>query len=160
VTLVPSSSLHFYPFHFLARRAVDSYDSEMRPVLHAQCPHATKRRAARPTCEVVRLRDFRLVGRQIIDLSTRGMLLETDLSILTGEELMVTFKSPIDNRWFDCEATVARVLQGRRRRDERRAVGICFTPLDPWTEIVLCDHLRSAPPMRAQGQLSATRQFS
>jgi hypothetical protein len=88
------------------------------------------------------------------------MLLETDLAILTGEELLVTFKSPVDNRWFDCEATVARVLQGRRRQDERRAVGISFAPLDPWTEIVLCDHLRAAPPVRLQGQLSGTRQLS
>jgi PilZ domain-containing protein len=106
------------------------------------------------------MRDFRLVGHQVIDLSTRGMLLETDLSILTGEELIVTFKSPVDHRWFDCEATVARVLQGRRRRDERRAVGISFAPLDPWTEIVLCDHLRSAPAVRVQGRLNATRQWS
>jgi PilZ domain len=132
----------------------------MRPVLHAQCPHARKRRAARPLCEVVRLRDFRLVGRQVIDVSTRGMLIETDLSILTGEELLVAFKSPVDDRWFDCEATVVRVLQGRRRRDERRAVGISFAPMDPWTEIVLCDHLRAAPAVRAAGRLSPTRQWS
>jgi PilZ domain-containing protein len=106
------------------------------------------------------MRDFRLVGRQVIDLSTRGMLIETDLSVLTGEELLVTFKSPVDHRWFDCEATVARVLQGRRRHDERRAVGIAFAPLDPWTEIVLCDHIRTAPPVRDMGRLHSTRQWS
>ncbi len=109
---------------------------------------------------MVRLRDFRLVGRQVIDLSTRGMLIETDLSVLTGEELLVTFKSPVDNRWFDCEGTVARVLQGRRRQDGCRAVGISFAPMDPWTEIVLCDHLRAAPPVRDVGHLVATRQWS
>lgn len=136
------------------------YDSRMRPVLHAQCPHARKRRAARPLCEVVRLSDFRLVGRQVVDISTRGMLIETDLSVLTGEELLVTFKSPVDNRWFDCDATVARVLQGRRREDRRRAVGISFGPMDPWTEIVLCDHLRKAPSVREIGRLSATRRWS
>jgi hypothetical protein len=106
------------------------------------------------------MRDFRLVGRQVIDLSTRGMLIETDLSVLTGEELLVTFKSPVDNRWFDCEATVARVLQGRRRHDERRAVGIAFASMDPWTEIVLCDHIRTAPPVRETGRLTVTRQWS
>jgi hypothetical protein len=132
----------------------------MRPVLHALCPHAKKRRRARPLCEVVRLRDFRLVGRQVIDLSTKGMLLETDLSILTGEELLVTFKSPVDDRWFDCDATVARVLQGRRRKDERRAIGICFAPMDPWTEIVLCDHLRAAQPVRPQARVNVAREWS
>ena len=144
----------------MARGPSRPYDSTMRPVLHAQCPHARKRRAARPLCEVVRLRDFRLVGRQVIDLSTRGMLVETDVSILTGEELIVTFKSPVDNRWFDCEGTVVRVLQGRRRRDERRAVGISFAAMDPWTEIVLCDHIRAAPPVREVGRVTATRQWS
>ena len=132
----------------------------MRPVLHALCPHAKKRRKVRPVCEVVRLRDFRLVGRQVIDLSTRGMLLETDLSILTGEEVLVSFKSPVDSRWFDFEASVARVLQGRRQRDERRAVGISFGNSDPWTEIVLCDHLRHSPLVRPQARVSVAREWS
>jgi hypothetical protein len=88
------------------------------------------------------------------------MLLETDLSILTGEELLVTFKSPVDSRWFDCDAAVVRVLHGRRRKDERRAVGIRFAPMDPWTEIVLCDHLRAAPPVRPHARVNVAREWS
>jgi hypothetical protein len=119
----------------------------MRPVLHADCPRARLRRRVQPPCEVVRERDFRLVGTRVLDLSTKGMLLETDLPLLTGEELLVSFRSPRAGaeRWFDCEATVARVLHGRRRGDRSRAVGIAFEPLDPWSEILLCEDLRATP---------------
>jgi hypothetical protein len=119
----------------------------MRPVFHAQCPRARLRRRVQPSCEVVRTRDFRLIGTRVLDLSATGMLLETELPILTGEELIVSFKSPGD-RWFDCEASVARVEHGRRRSDSHRALGISFDALDPWNELLLCEHLRSAPLAR------------
>jgi hypothetical protein len=105
------------------------------------------------SCEVVRTRDFRLVGTRVLDLSATGMLLETDLSILTGEELIVSFKSPAEDRWFDCEANVARVVHGRRRSDNNHALGIAFDAIDPWNELLLCEHLRNAPLARD----SATR---
>ena len=98
-----------------------------------------------PPCQVVRTRDFRLVGTSVVDLSTKGMLLETELPILTGEELLVSLKSPVADLWYDCEATVARVVHGRRRGDPHRALGIAFDTLDPWNELLLCEHLRSQP---------------
>jgi hypothetical protein len=102
-----------------------------------------------PSCEVVRTRDFRLIGTRVLDLSATGMLLETELPILTGEELIVSFKSPAEERWFDCEASVARVIHGRRRADRGRALGIAFDTIDPWSELLLCEHLRNAPLSRA-----------
>jgi hypothetical protein len=84
----------------------------------------------------------------VLDLSATGMLLETELPILTGEELIVSFKSPSADRWFDCEASVARVVHGRRRNDAQRALGIAFDAIDPWNELLLCEHLRSAPLAR------------
>ena len=120
----------------------------MRPVFHALCPRARLRRRVQPSCEVVRTRDFRLVGTQVLDLSATGMLLETSLPILTGEELIVSFKSPTDDRWFDCEANVARIVHGRRRGDSSRALGIAFDAIDPWNELLLCEHLRNAPLAR------------
>lgn len=116
----------------------------MRPVLHAHCPRARVRRAVPTACEVVRARDYSLVGTRVVNLSTRGMLLETDASVMTGEDLLVLFRDP-SGQWYDCDATVARVLHGRRRRDTRRAVGIAFEPLDPWRDILLCDALKHAP---------------
>ena len=121
-----------------------SYDRVMRPVLHAHCPRARLRRTVETRCEVVRARDYSLVGTRVVDLSTRGMLLQTDSPVMTGEELLVLFRGPSGD-WYDCDATVARVLHGRRRRDERRAIGIAFEPLDPWRDILLCDSLKHAP---------------
>jgi hypothetical protein len=95
-------------------------------------------------CEVVRARDYSLVGTRTLDLSAKGMLLETETSVLTGEELLVLFRSPSGD-WYDYDATVARVLHGRRHCDRRRAVGIAFDPIDPWREILLCEALRRAP---------------
>ena len=123
----------------------------MRPVLHANCPRGRLRRTVRTRCEVVRERDFKLVGTNVLDLSTRGMLLETDMAILTGEDLVVSFKSPTSDRWYDCAATVARVLHGRRRRDERRAVGVAFGSLHVLDELLLCEELKSAPAGRRGG---------
>jgi hypothetical protein len=120
----------------------------MRPVFHAQCPRARLRRRVQPSCEVVRTRDFRLVGTRVLNLSATGMLLESELPILTGEELIVSFKSPADETWFDCEASVARVIHGRRLADTGRALGISFDTIDPFSELLLCEHLRSAPLAR------------
>ena len=92
----------------------------------------------------VSTRDYAMVGTHVVDLSTKGMLLETDAAVMTGEPLLVLFRGPSGD-WFDCDATVARVVHGRRRRDARRAIGIAFEPLDPWREIVLCDSLKDAP---------------
>src|SRR5258708_3440435 len=117
----------------------------MRPVLHADCPRAKVRRSVQTPCEVVRARDYSLVGTRAIDLSTKGMLLEIDTCVLTGEELLVLFRSPSGD-WYDYDGTVARVLHGRRHRDERRAIGIAFDPLDPWPQILLSQALPPPPP--------------
>jgi hypothetical protein len=126
----------------------------MRPVLHAHCPRARVRRAVQTACEVVRARDYSLVGTRVVDLSTRGMLLETDAAVMTGEDLLVLFRGPSGD-WYDVDATVARVVHGRRRRDVRRAIGIAFEPLDPWRDILLCDSLKHAPvAARNSGRVS------
>ena len=127
----------------------------MRPALHANCARGLLRRSVETRCEVVRERDFKLVGTRVLDLSTRGLLLETDQAILTGEDLFVSFKSPTSDRWYDCTATVARVLHGRRRRDQRRAIGVAFDRLHVLDELLLCEELRRAPTTRRHLPLNA-----
>jgi PilZ domain len=127
----------------------------MRPALHANCARGLLRRSVETRCEVVRERDFKLVGTRVLDLSTRGLLLETDQTILTGEDLFVSFKSPTSDRWYDCTATVARVLHGRRRRDQRRAIGVAFDRLHVLDELLLCEELRRAPTTRRHLPLNA-----
>jgi hypothetical protein len=102
------------------------------------------RRTVETACEVVRARDYALLGTSVVDLSARGMLLGTEKPVFTGEELLVLFRGPSGD-WYDYDATVARVLHARRQSDARRAIGIAFQPLDPWREMLLCDSLKRSP---------------
>ena len=43
-----------------------------------------------------------------------GLLAATDERVLTGEPVIVTFRLPESDRWFDAMGTVARVVHGRR----------------------------------------------
>lgn len=118
----------------------------MQPTLVRAKQRHTMRRTVRIDCQVVRSRDFKLVGVRALDLSTEGMLIETDVNVLTGEDVVVTFRAPRTNQWFDCEATVARVLHGRRPGEHGRRLGLSFETLDEWSRMVLRSDLRGLPP--------------
>ncbi len=104
------------------------------------------RRAIRVECQVVRERDFRLVGSRALDLSPMGMLIMAQERVLTGEPLLVTFRLPLSSHWFDAEATVARVVHGRRPGDRGRCFGVEFDTLQPDAQWYLRDMLRGVPP--------------
>jgi hypothetical protein len=104
------------------------------------------RRAVPVECQVVRERDFKLVGRWGLDLSHDGMLVVSDARILTGDDVIVSFRVPRSHQWFDCEAVVARVVHGRRPGDRARGLGLSFTSLDEATRWSLRSGLRDIPP--------------
>jgi hypothetical protein len=105
------------------------------------------RRAVRVDCQVVRERDFKLLGDWALDLSPDGMLIVTRDVVLTGEEVIVSFPIPRTRIIVDAEATVARVVHGRRPTDRhRRALGISFDSLEPEYRRLLRAHLRNIPP--------------
>jgi hypothetical protein len=95
---------------------------------------------------VVREHDFRRVSYVGLDLSTQGMLVVTQDRVLTGEELIVSFRAPFSHRWFDAEATVARVIHGRRPLDCARGLGIEFHGRNPAWREELFVYLRGLPP--------------
>ena len=65
-----------------------------------------------------------------------------------GDPLIVSFRATELGLWFDAEATVARVVHGRRPKDCGRCVGVAFTKLDPVARLILRSHLRRvAPPV-------------
>lgn len=100
------------------------------------------RRYVRLDCQVVREHDFRLVGDLAFDLSTRGMRVRAIRPVLTGEELVVTFRPPRSNRWFDALGVVARVIHGRRPGDHGTCIGVDFTEVTPEDARLLFEHLR------------------
>ena len=104
------------------------------------------RRAVGLTCQVVRERDFRLIADQALDLSPDGMLVSSDHDMAVGESLIVSFKATQLGLWFDTEASVARIIKGRRPGDRGAGIGLSFSTLDRVKRLILRGHLRRVPP--------------
>ncbi len=101
-------------------------------------------------CQVVRERDFKLVSSLAFDLSTEGMQVLSGERVLTGEPLIVSFRSPGARGWFDLEATVARVIHGRRPGDRGRGLGLSFHSMCEGDKGRLFDGLRGLGPAVSQ----------
>jgi hypothetical protein len=113
--------------------------------MNGHSPRRAFRRYVRIDCQVVRERDFRLIGDLALDLSERGMLVRTSERILTGEEVVVCFKPPSSNRFVDALGHVARVLHGRRPGDRGRCLGIELYAMDEDDRHHLWQSLRGLP---------------
>jgi hypothetical protein len=92
------------------------------------------------------MRDFRLVSDRIEDLSLTGAFASFARPVLTGERLMLSFRLPDSGMWVDTEATVARVVHGRRPGDRGRGLGVKFHDLDASSRFWLEKLLTKAPP--------------
>lgn len=130
-----------------------------RPMSLSMPKHAIRpqRRAPRREvllgCQVVRERGFKLISSLAFDLSTDGMLVLTGERVLTGEPVFVSFRSPTSTRFFDLEASVVRVVHGRRAHDRGRCLGLSFEQLGDadrarlWEDLAslrLCEPRRAA----------------
>jgi hypothetical protein len=104
------------------------------------------RRGVRVDCQVVRERDFKLVGSRGLDLSPFGMLVFAQEPVLTGEPLFVSFRLPRSAWWFDAQATVARVVHGRRPGDAGRCLGLAFDTMGTAEQYFLHTMLHGVPP--------------
>jgi hypothetical protein len=106
------------------------------------------RHIARFACQVVRERDFRLVADRVLNLSPGGLLVGPADSVLTGENVIVSFENPRGG-WVDAEATVVRVAHGRRPGDFGRCLGLRFGDLDLSSSLTvkrLMKETLAAPP--------------
>ena len=72
------------------------------------------------------------------------------MPVLTGEEVVVSFKPPRSNTWFDAQGVVARVVHGRRPGDYGLSYGIELQNLSVDDERLLFDHLRGSSRPDAQ----------
>ncbi|MBX3229849.1 MAG: PilZ domain-containing protein [Labilithrix sp.] len=114
------------------------------------------RRYVRLDCQVVRDFDFQLVGDLALDLSPKGMLVRARrherriAPVLTGEEVVISFKPPRSNEWFDAQGVVARVVHGRRPGDYGLSYGIELHGLSADDEQRLFEHLRGTSRPDAQ----------
>lgn len=108
-------------------------------------PRRAFRRFVRLDCEVLRERDFRVIGDLALDLSERGMLVRTSARVLTGEDVVVCFKPPRSNRFVSAYGHVARVVHGRRPGDRYRSLGLDLHGMDEDERRVLWESLRGLP---------------
>jgi c-di-GMP-binding flagellar brake protein YcgR len=118
----------------------------MSAILTRQAHRRAFRREVLLSCQVVRERDFRLVSELALDLSTDGMLVSTRERVLTGEELLVSFRAPRLGQWIDAFATVMRVIHGRRPTDRGRCLGLTFHAIDEASKNAVFRALRGLPP--------------
>ncbi|HYQ42415.1 MAG TPA: PilZ domain-containing protein [Polyangiaceae bacterium] len=121
-------------------------------------PRGTSRHTVKIACQVVRERDFRLVADRMVDLSATGALVGPADPALTGERILVSFRIPRSSVWIDAEATVTRVVHGRRPGEFSRSLAIEFDDLEAFPRFMLEEALRSvppAPPKSAPGRRSS-----
>lgn len=75
------------------------------------------------------------------------MLVPSDLAVERGENVIVSFEARPLGVWFDTEATVARIVSGRREGDRGQpGVALSFTTLDRVKRFILRGLLRRVPP--------------
>jgi hypothetical protein len=106
----------------------------------------SSRHSVRLNCQVVRERDFQLVADRIVNLSTTGLLVSPADPALTGERLIVSFQIPHSGYWVDAEATVARVVHGRRPGEHTRGLALELENVEDIPQMILGRALRRCPP--------------
>ncbi|MBX3213781.1 MAG: PilZ domain-containing protein [Labilithrix sp.] len=116
---------------------------------------ASRREVVLP-CQAVREHDFKLIADRTLDVSIDGLLLPLRTRVLTGESLIVSFAIP--GLWIDAEATVARVVHGRRPGDDGLAVGVIFDHIAPSARAALAAFLHGRrAPLPRRGPLARVR---
>ncbi len=131
--------------------------SSFTPSARASRRISTRRGVTLP-CQAVRERDFKLIADRTLDISVDGLLLplQHDEQVLTGETLIISF--PIPGMWIDAEASVTRIVHGRRPGDDGAACGVLFDVLSPSARAALAGFLHGKPPpLPRRGPLARLR---
>ena len=124
----------------------------------AKSPRRSSRHTVKIACQVVRERDFSLLADRVVDLSASGALVGPADPALTGERLIVSFRIPQSAIWVDAEATITRVIHGRRPGEYSRSLAIQFDDLEALPRFMLEEALRGvprSPPKSAPGRRSS-----
>ena len=104
------------------------------------------RRAVDLPCQVVRMRDFRLVADRLVNVSLDGLLAQPADAVLTGEPVLVSFEAPFGGLWIDIEGVITRVAHGRRPGEWTRGLGIELSPTSHTVRDALRLRLACLPP--------------
>lgn len=117
-------------------------------IVHAN-NRAVSRRTVRLGCEVVRVRDYQLIGKKMVDFSTDGIQVLAEDEATLHEDVEIFFRVPYSNVHLLAEGHVARVIRGKRMGDEGPSYGIMLGGLHPEVMSALkCAQYRFPPTMR------------
>jgi len=103
------------------------------------------RRVVRAACQAVSTGEFRLVGEQILDACTDGVLVACDTGVALGEEVVLSFQMPGSGIWYDAETEVSRIVEGFRTGDPGYCAGLRFTHIERRTRLELGADLHALP---------------
>lgn len=107
----------------------------------------TRRHAVSTACEGVLERGFTLIGRSLLDVSTEGAFLLTDVDdVEIGEEVFLAFRVPRTRTWMDARSIVVRKSRGLRRDDFGKGVGLRFIEMDGIDRALLSAAIVRLPP--------------
>ncbi|HQY63417.1 MAG: PilZ domain-containing protein [Myxococcales bacterium] len=115
-------------------------------------PHAQNRRRANRKlksipCQLIRHSDRQVFPEQTTDLSEAGMFIESDAGLVVGDTLTVSFQTGDLGLWVDAQATIVRLVRGRRREDRGGVgFGLRFDGLEAVKRLVVRGALRRARP--------------
>jgi hypothetical protein len=130
---------------FYASRGEPPYDRGMIELVRSRRRNALRRGYNVP-CQAVRMRGFRLVGGQLLDVSHRGALLDCNGAVSLGDELIVSFEAPTRDGGgrivVDATAEVRRI----RRTAEGARVGLAFVDMAWDDRAALYVGLSRVPP--------------
>ena len=96
------------------------------------------RRGISVRCQAILLEPFRHVGARLLDLSHHGAMLECDVALVEGDELVVSFDLGLTV--IDAVAEVRNVTWDLRR------AGLAFTEMDWDSRVALFVGLAGVPP--------------
>ena len=116
-------------------------------------PRGSSRHTVKIACQVVRERDFSLIADRVVDLSATGARVGPADPALTGERILVSFRIPRSTIWIDAEATVTRVVHGRRPGEFSRSLAIEFDDLEALPRFMLQELVAPAQAVHFQLQL-------
>lgn len=74
------------------------------------------------------------------------MLIKLRQGVEVGDKLIVSFQATPMGIWFDSEATVRRIVHGRRPTDTMPAFGISLDSLSNVHRHIMKGYLRNIPP--------------
>jgi hypothetical protein len=104
------------------------------------------RRAVDLHCQAVADDGFRLIGHRMLDLSPDGALVQSVSEVGVGETVVLAFPTPGGFSWIDAEASVARIIRGRRHGDRGPSIALRFERMDPVARAILRGSLHGLPP--------------